>query len=146
MEMENNQSNSSTPRLPKLKLNEFEMWRILIEQYFLIQDYALWEIIQTGDSFKPVTSTHKVGDTDVVKVYVPESSIEKALRKNDLKSRSLLLMTLPRDQIIAFSKFTTAKELFEEICLVFGGNDATKKTQKTLLKQSYENFSASSND
>ena len=29
---------------------------------------------------------------------------------------------------------------------MFGGNDATKKTQKTLLKQSYENFSASSNE
>ena len=55
-------------------------------------------------------------------------------------------MTLPRDQILAFSKYKTAKTLFEEICNVFGGNDSTKKTQKTLLKQTYENFCSTSNE
>ena len=40
MEMENNQSKVAA-RLLMLKLNEYEMWRIMIEQYFLIQDYAL---------------------------------------------------------------------------------------------------------
>nr|GEX15688.1 ribonuclease H-like domain-containing protein [Tanacetum cinerariifolium] len=35
-----------------------------------------------------------------------------------------------------------AKTLFEAIQARFGGNDATKKTQKTLLKQMYENFNA----
>ena len=142
--MENNQSN--VPRLPKLKLNEFEMWRIMIEQYFLMSDYALWEVILNGDSFKPQSKTEKIGDKDVTTVSVPTTTDERTQRKNDLKARSSLLMTLPKDQIIAFTKFKTAKELFEEICSVFGGNDATKKTQKTLLKQSYENFSASSNE
>ncbi|GJX74183.1 hypothetical protein Tco_0312778 [Tanacetum coccineum] len=33
------------------------------------------------------------------------------------------------------------KTLFEAIQARFGGNEATKKTQKTLLKQMYENFS-----
>ena len=36
--------------------------------------------------------------------------------------------------------------MFDEVCSVFGGNDATKKTQKTLLKQESENFSGSSNE
>nr|GEX75231.1 retrovirus-related Pol polyprotein from transposon TNT 1-94 [Tanacetum cinerariifolium] len=35
-----------------------------------------------------------------------------------------------------------AKTLFAAIQTRFGGNEATKKTQKTLLKQMYENFSA----
>ncbi|GJU75357.1 hypothetical protein Tco_1272427 [Tanacetum coccineum] len=39
-----------------------------------------------------------------------------------------------------------AKTLFEAIQSRFGGNDATKKTQKTLLKQTYENFNASSSE
>ncbi|GJU66725.1 hypothetical protein Tco_1252984 [Tanacetum coccineum] len=39
-----------------------------------------------------------------------------------------------------------AKPLFAAIQTRFGGNDATKKTQKTLLKQSYENFNASSTE
>nr|GEX38275.1 ribonuclease H-like domain-containing protein [Tanacetum cinerariifolium] len=37
-----------------------------------------------------------------------------------------------------------AKTLFKAIQARFGGNDATKKTQRTLLKQMYENFSAPS--
>ncbi|GJZ27693.1 ribonuclease H-like domain-containing protein [Tanacetum coccineum] len=37
-----------------------------------------------------------------------------------------------------------AKTLFAAIQTRFGGNDATKKTQKTLLKQSYENLNAPS--
>ncbi|GJU66209.1 ribonuclease H-like domain-containing protein [Tanacetum coccineum] len=37
-----------------------------------------------------------------------------------------------------------AKSLFAAIHARFGGNDATKKTKKTLLKQMYENFNAPS--
>ena len=125
--MENNQSNSG-PRLPKLKLNEFEMWRIMIEQYFLVQDYALWEIILNGDSFKPDPKVEKVGDKEVITIAGPSTNDERTQKKNDLKARSLLLLTLPKEQIIAFTKYKTAKELFEEICSVFCGNDATKKT------------------
>ncbi|GJZ48705.1 putative ribonuclease H-like domain-containing protein [Tanacetum coccineum] len=40
--------------------------------------------------------------------------------------------------------YTYAKSIFSAIETRFGGNAATKKTQKTLLKQQYENFSASS--
>ncbi|GJR55377.1 putative ribonuclease H-like domain-containing protein [Tanacetum coccineum] len=40
--------------------------------------------------------------------------------------------------------YNDAKTMFAAIETRFGGNKATKKTQKTLLKQQYENFSASS--
>nr|GEW61389.1 hypothetical protein [Tanacetum cinerariifolium] len=42
--------------------------------------------------------------------------------------------------------YTDAKSLFAAIQTRFGGNEATKKTQKTLLKQMYENFSASNTE
>ena len=67
MEMENSQSNIAA-KLPKLKLNDYEMWRIMIEQFFLVQDYALWEIIMYGDSFKPSTSTETIDGKEVQKV------------------------------------------------------------------------------
>ena len=135
MEPENNNNSSLTARPPKLNLNEVEMWRIMIEQYFLVLDYALWEIIMLGDSYKPGTTSETVEGVTVQKQNTsPVTSEEKLQRKNDLKARSLLLMSLPKDQIIAFSKYTSAKQLFDEVCSVFGGNDATKKTQKTLLK------------
>ncbi|GJS82037.1 putative ribonuclease H-like domain-containing protein [Tanacetum coccineum] len=41
-------------------------------------------------------------------------------------------------------QYNDAKTMFAAIETRFGGNKATKKTQKTLLKQQYENFSASS--
>nr|GEV50150.1 copia protein [Tanacetum cinerariifolium] len=42
------------------------------------------------------------------------------------------------------SQYKDAKTLFEAIQARFNGNDATNKTQKTLLKQMYENFNAPS--
>nr|GEU75811.1 copia protein [Tanacetum cinerariifolium] len=42
--------------------------------------------------------------------------------------------------------YKDAKTLFEAIQETFTGNDATKKTQRTLLKQMYENFNALSTE
>ncbi|GJX73121.1 hypothetical protein Tco_0311716 [Tanacetum coccineum] len=49
MELENTQNNALA-KLPMLKLREYEMWEIRIKQYFQIQDYALWEVIENGNS------------------------------------------------------------------------------------------------
>nr|GEW54589.1 zinc finger, CCHC-type [Tanacetum cinerariifolium] len=68
--------------------------------------------------------------------------IEKAQKKNDVKERSMLLMALPNKHLMTFNQYKDAKTLFAAIQTTFGGNEATKKTQKTLLKQMYENFSA----
>ncbi|GKE20075.1 hypothetical protein Tco_1431587 [Tanacetum coccineum] len=54
----------------------------------------------------------------------------------------MLLMALPNEHQLTFNQYTDAKTLFAAIQTRFGGNDATKKTQKTLLKQMYENFNA----
>ncbi|GKC75357.1 hypothetical protein Tco_1126131, partial [Tanacetum coccineum] len=67
-------------------------------------------------------------------------------KKNDVKARSLLLMALPNEHQLTFSQYNDAKTMFAAIETQFGGNEATKKTQKTLLKQQYENFSASSTE
>ncbi|GJV32457.1 hypothetical protein Tco_1392857 [Tanacetum coccineum] len=59
---------------------------------------------------------------------------QNILKKNDLKARSILMMTLPSEHLLTFNKHKDAKSLFEAIEARFGGNEATKKTQKTLLK------------
>ncbi|GJT30876.1 putative ribonuclease H-like domain-containing protein [Tanacetum coccineum] len=53
-------------------------------------------------------------------------------------------MALPNEHQLTFSQYPDAKSMFAAIETRFGGNAATKKTQKTLLKQQYENFSATS--
>ncbi|GJS52939.1 hypothetical protein Tco_0626301 [Tanacetum coccineum] len=56
MEFESAHSNT-TAKLPILKLGEYEMWVIRIKQYFQIQDYALWEVIENGNSWVLVKLT-----------------------------------------------------------------------------------------
>nr|GEV75542.1 uncharacterized mitochondrial protein AtMg00810-like [Tanacetum cinerariifolium] len=86
--------------LPLLKQGDYEMWKLRIKQYFQVQDYDLWDVIENVNSFNPVPRI--TANADDVKTF------------------------------------------FEAIQARFGGNDATKKTQKTLLKQMYKNFNAPS--
>ncbi|GJS23170.1 hypothetical protein Tco_0451802 [Tanacetum coccineum] len=79
-------------------------------------------------------------------MLVPITAKEKTNKKNDVKARSLLLMALPNEHQLTFSQYIDAKIMFAAIKTRFGGNEATKKIQKTLLKQQYENFSASSTE
>nr|GEZ00482.1 ribonuclease H-like domain-containing protein [Tanacetum cinerariifolium] len=65
-------------------------------------------------------------------------------KKNNVKARSMLLMALPNEHKLTFSQYKDAKTLFESMQARFGGNDVIKKTQRTLLKQMYENFNAPS--
>nr|GFA07121.1 hypothetical protein [Tanacetum cinerariifolium] len=63
-------------------------------------------------------------------------------RKNDVKARTTLLLSLPNEHQLRFSKYKTVQELWAAILKIFGGNEATKKTKKNLLKQQYGNFKA----
>nr|GEW03412.1 putative ribonuclease H-like domain-containing protein [Tanacetum cinerariifolium] len=63
-------------------------------------------------------------------------------RKNDVKARTTLLLSLPDEHQLRFSKYKTAQELWAAILKTFDGNEATKKTKKNLLKQQYGKFKA----
>ncbi|GKD45122.1 hypothetical protein Tco_1269767 [Tanacetum coccineum] len=144
MDLETAQTNA-TVKLPILKQGEYEMWRLRIEQYFQVQDYALWDVIENDNSFKPTSRTTANADgTSTSMIPGPVTTEEKAQKKNDVKARSMLLMALPNEHQLTFNQYKDAKTLFDAIQTRFGGNDATRKTQKTLLKQMYENFNASS--
>ncbi|GJX76238.1 ribonuclease H-like domain-containing protein [Tanacetum coccineum] len=146
MELENTQNNALA-KLPMLKLGEYEMWEIRIKQYFQIQDYALWEVIENGNSWVPIPVTApESGPSTALKMTVPSTAEEKICKKNDVKARSLLLMALPNEHQLTFNQYVDAQSMFAAIKARFGGNEATKKTQKALLKQQYENFNASSSE
>ncbi|GJY91138.1 ribonuclease H-like domain-containing protein, partial [Tanacetum coccineum] len=76
----------------------------------------------------------------------PVTANEKTQKKNNVKARNMLLMALPNEHLLTFNQYKDAKNLFAAIQTRFGGNDAKKKTQKTLLKQMYKNFSAPSTE
>ncbi|GJW36207.1 hypothetical protein Tco_0059127 [Tanacetum coccineum] len=54
------------------------------------------------------------------------------------------MMGIPNEHQLKFNSIKDVKFLLEAIEKRFGGNAATKKTQRNLLKQQYENFTAPS--
>nr|GEW32330.1 hypothetical protein [Tanacetum cinerariifolium] len=131
----------SAAKLPILNPNEFDLWKMRIEQYFLMTDYFLWEVILNGDS--PVPTRIVEG---VVQPVAHTTAEQKLARKNELKARGTLLMALPDKHQLKFNSHKDAKTLMEAIEKRFGGNIETKKVQKTLLKQQFKNFSGSSSE
>ncbi|GJZ24885.1 hypothetical protein Tco_0562344 [Tanacetum coccineum] len=114
MEFEFAQSNTTT-KLPILKLGKYEMWVIRIKQYFQVQDYALWEVIENGNSWVSVPQTTQENGTSVTKMSVPVTAEEKTNKKNDVKARSLLLMAIPNEHQLTFSQYSDAKTMFAAI-------------------------------
>ncbi|GJV77224.1 hypothetical protein Tco_1508808 [Tanacetum coccineum] len=66
------------------------------------------------------------------------------LRRLEVKARSTLMMGIPNEHQLKFNSIKNAKKLLKAVEKRFGGNAATRKTQRNLLKQQYENFTASS--
>ncbi|GKD76904.1 ribonuclease H-like domain-containing protein [Tanacetum coccineum] len=65
-------------------------------------------------------------------------------RRNEMKAKGTLLMALLNKDQLKFHSYKDAKLLMEAIEKWYGGNKESKKVQRTLLKQQYENFSGSS--
>nr|GEX05698.1 hypothetical protein [Tanacetum cinerariifolium]GEX05708.1 hypothetical protein [Tanacetum cinerariifolium] len=128
-------------KLLVLNPNEFKLWTMKIEQYFLMTDYALWEVILNGDSPPPTRSID-----DVEKAYPPITIDEKLARKNELKARGTLLIDLPNEHQPKFNSYKSVKSLMEAIEKRFRGNKESKKVQKILLKLQYENFNETSSE
>nr|GEV74936.1 hypothetical protein [Tanacetum cinerariifolium] len=67
---------------------------------------------------------------------------DNAQRRLEVKARSTLIIGIPNEHQLKFNSIKDAKQLMEAIEKRFGGNAATKKTHRNLLKQQYENFTA----
>nr|GEW95667.1 hypothetical protein [Tanacetum cinerariifolium] len=99
------------------------------------------EVILNGDSPAPTRVIE-----GVVQPVAPTTAEQRLSRKNELKACGTLLMDLPDKHQLKFNIHKDAKTLMEAIEKRFGGNKKTKKVQKTLLKQQYENFIGSSSE
>nr|GFA80194.1 hypothetical protein [Tanacetum cinerariifolium] len=105
------------------------------------------EVIEFGDSYeapKDVVDTGSTSEGSAKKkgrtVAVTTEDMQK--RRNDVKARTTLLLALPDEHQLRFNKYKTAQELWAAIMKTFGGNEATRKTKKNMLKQQYGNFKA----
>nr|GEU93177.1 hypothetical protein [Tanacetum cinerariifolium] len=111
-----------------------------IEQYFLMTDYSLWEVILNGDS--PIPTRIVEG---VVQPVAPTTAEQKLAWKNELKARGTLLMELPDKHQLKFNSHKDAKTLTEAIEKRFGGNTKTK-LQKLVSQLKIHGVSLSQED
>ncbi|GJW43741.1 putative ribonuclease H-like domain-containing protein [Tanacetum coccineum] len=129
------------PKVPMFKPGEYEIWRMRIEQYIQMIDYALWEVIENGATLPKTTTVE-----GVVTVMPITTAEEKAQRRLEVNARSTLMMGIPNEHQLKFNSIKDAKKLLEAVEKRFGGNAATRKAQRNLLKQQYENFTAPSSE
>ncbi|GJW11644.1 hypothetical protein Tco_1577471 [Tanacetum coccineum] len=68
------------------------------------------------------------------------------LWRNEMNARGTLLMALPNKDQLKFHSYKDEKLLMKAIEKRYGGNKESKKVQRTLLKQQYENFAGPSSE
>ncbi|GKC34658.1 putative ribonuclease H-like domain-containing protein [Tanacetum coccineum] len=74
-------------KVPMLKPGEYEIWRMRIEKYIQMIDYAPWKVI--------------------------ENAKEKAQRRLEVKARSTLMMGIPNEHRLKFNSIKEAKKQYE---------------------------------
>nr|GEW62973.1 ribonuclease H-like domain-containing protein [Tanacetum cinerariifolium] len=84
--------------------------KMRIEQYFLMTDYSLCEVILNGDSPAPI----RVVD-GVLQPVPPTTAEQRLARKNELKARGTFPMALPDKHQLKFNSHKDAKTLMEAI-------------------------------
>ncbi|GJT15701.1 hypothetical protein Tco_0874407 [Tanacetum coccineum] len=108
-------STTLTAKLPILNLGDYDLWLMRIEQYFLMTDYSLWEVIKNGNKVLKRT----VGETK--QEYKPTTAEEKQDKRNEIKARGTLMMALPnKDQLKfrAIVKHFVRNAKFESMCAI----------------------------
>ncbi|GKA04819.1 ribonuclease H-like domain-containing protein [Tanacetum coccineum] len=103
------------------------------DQYFLDRVYI---VILNGDGSIQVTTDEKG-----VEIEVPPKTAQALLqRQRERKAKSILLLAILDEYQLRFHGIKDAKSLWAAIKSRFGGNVESKKMQKTVLKQQFENF------
>ncbi|GJR88227.1 reverse transcriptase domain-containing protein [Tanacetum coccineum] len=97
--------------------------------FFKMIDYALWEVIENGATL-PKT---KIMEGVMTEMPITTAE-EKAQRRLEVKARSTLMMGIPNEHQLKFNSIKDAKKLLEAVEKRFGGNAATRKTQRNLLE------------
>ncbi|GKD00416.1 hypothetical protein Tco_1170690, partial [Tanacetum coccineum] len=91
MELESNTHNNALAKLPMLKLENGNSWVPV-----------------------PVTTTPENG-TPSTKMTIPAIAEEKTYKKNDVKARSLLLMSLPNEHQLTFDQYEDAQSMLQKL-------------------------------
>ncbi|KAJ9544783.1 hypothetical protein OSB04_024490 [Centaurea solstitialis] len=107
-------------KVPMLKPNEFDMWKIRIRQYMLLTDYATWEVVENGPSAAEEAPEGAPRPP-------PRSDADRKKMQTEMKALSTLLLAIPNEYQHQFSNCTDAKALWTALEKRFSGTKSTKR-------------------
>ncbi|GKC33745.1 hypothetical protein Tco_1046129, partial [Tanacetum coccineum] len=107
--------------------------------YTLSQNHILWDIITNETKPQLIRTSPSVSSA-------PKTSLAANARRNNEKALNILLSAIPDRHLLSFHDAVDARSLWKAIKARFGGNEASKKMQKNLLKQQFETFTIGSRE
>nr|GEV94868.1 ribonuclease H-like domain-containing protein [Tanacetum cinerariifolium] len=123
-------------KFPYLKKGEYDIWAMKMHNFISSSDLLCWNIVLKGNSAKSMT-TDNDGN---LKIRPPVTAEEHQQVQREEKARTILLSALPDKHMGDFYHMIDAKDIWNAIKERFGGNAESKKMQKSLLKQKFEEF------
>nr|GEZ65521.1 hypothetical protein [Tanacetum cinerariifolium] len=111
-----------------LKIEDYDLWSMRIEQYLTHTDYALWEVIMNGDA--PAAIASNSGGAEAAIHH--RTTAEKIARRNELKAKSTLLLAIPDEYLLNFHGLKDAKPYRKLLRLCFKATNNLRKFQKLI--------------
>nr|GEV21760.1 ribonuclease H-like domain-containing protein [Tanacetum cinerariifolium] len=112
-----------------------------IEQYFLMTNYSLYEVILNRDSLVPTRVVE-----GVLQPVAPTTVEQRLARRNELKARGTLLMAFLGKHQLKFNSHKDAKTLMEAIEKRFGLDQIHDMLQKLVSQLEIHGVSLSQED
>ncbi|KAJ9548566.1 hypothetical protein OSB04_021109 [Centaurea solstitialis] len=78
--------------------------------------------------------------------FTPKSDADKKRKQTEMKALSTLLLAIPNEYQHQFCTCPDARSLWIALEKRFSGTKSSKRNQKALLKQQYENFTSTKNE
>ncbi|GJW51487.1 hypothetical protein Tco_0092838 [Tanacetum coccineum] len=79
-------------KVPMLKPGEYEIWRMRIEQYIHMINYALWKVIENGATLPKTINVEGV----ITKMPITTAE-ETTQRRLEVKAKSTLMIGIPNE-------------------------------------------------
>ncbi|GKC45984.1 hypothetical protein Tco_1063706 [Tanacetum coccineum] len=107
---------TSTPnstKLPILDTGKFEQWKFRIQQYLQHEHYALWEVIEFGDSYRAPAQDKSISSEATPSSRSKGRTMDVTVkdmqkRRNDVKARTTLLLDILDEHQLRFSNPTAS--------------------------------------
>ncbi|CAM8931441.1 unnamed protein product [Rhodiola kirilowii] len=128
--------NDSLWKPPLLKSGQFDWWKDQFQSHVCALDGQLWSIFETGPLVIPLDTTDAEKPVEKSKDKYTEEDYRK-LEKNARAKKVLYMALSPRDQIkVAMHK--TAKEMYDSLVRLYGGNKDVKRNRILAAIKDYE--------